>query len=89
MEGRGPVADSAAALSERSEDIRHRIRERAEGFPLLAASLSPSLTAPQSFHPHPVLIIRVSEANAVHCIEPKAREDIRPEKDGDETLSEA
>ena len=32
MKGRGAVGRSAAALSERSEDIRHRTPERAEGF---------------------------------------------------------
>jgi len=32
MKGRGAVAGSARALSERSEDIPHRPRERGEGF---------------------------------------------------------
>jgi len=32
MKGRGSVVESAPALSECNEDIRHRFHERAEGF---------------------------------------------------------
>ena len=57
------------ALSERSEDIRHRIRERPEGFPLLAVTLSLSLTTPNLFHTHSILsrlFTRTSRENDHH-----------------------